>query len=620
MVESEGFKPVPLTLAWAKLSSLSRTTLERHGLSLSSILEMHPNLVCIWNYNDCQFVSCPQSPWLGPGRNPPLGHVAPGPPRQEYHLEDGLEVFRGVPRGKALEMISEMANTSPIIQNVLAEIVQCLMEAPSQTMLVSELGNRCGADTRNFLKAAKLRIVQLLRSFPDDFLLLEEGPGTMATYRHTIPKDFASNAKPHVHNSTRLARALKLAADLVIALPGAQPISARELRNESPGRYLLVDCRSATERKVSTLPGAVDVEDLRVQDFESWELVVAFDCIGCRAAKWCHEISRARPDLSQKMKYLFGGVVAWAHDCGQFTTQAGADPCNKVHGWTWELVSLFPLDTGLEVLLSGIGPGSNAADSAGPWLESASRVRHSRLVDLAWEVRLRYCPSSLCLEAGDLKRELTTAAGVAVASTQTPLLRPPATKSMPLVVDIRTENERAVSTIAGMGCPVVDEAEFRARARELIYSSAIVCVICTVGGRSGMFCERAVRDPAELGLLPTEQELLLRKLSNVLGGIAAWLHHGGGLVDPEGRPTRRVHPWCTAFVDLFPIEGLELVFEDLGMPRDAKAIAECGCVPQDVSPSTNLRSKLLRTYQMLAPEALADTLTRAAENCGVYED
>ncbi len=90
-----------------------------------------------------------------------------------------------------------------------------------------------------------------------------------------------------------------------------------------------------------------------------------------------------------------------------------------------------------------------------------------------------------------------------------------------VLVDVRTPAEQAVSRIPG----ALTAAEFEARRPEL--AGAVVVTYCTIGYRSGLYAER----------LRTEGW----DARNLAGSLLAWTHAGGSLVDPEGRPTRRLH-------------------------------------------------------------------------------
>jgi rhodanese-related sulfurtransferase len=92
----------------------------------------------------------------------------------------------------------------------------------------------------------------------------------------------------------------------------------------------------------------------------------------------------------------------------------------------------------------------------------------------------------------------------------------------PLFIDCRPDEERSVATIAGSipldkfdGLTVADGTE--------------VIIFCTAGYRSGV----AVKQ------LQTQRPAL--RARNLEGGILAWVHAGGDVVDSEGQPTTRVH-------------------------------------------------------------------------------
>jgi len=158
--------------------------------------------------------------------------------------------------------------------------------------------------------------------------------------------------------------------------------------------------------------------------------------------------------------------------------------------------------------------------------------------------------------------------------------------------------------------------QFMERLREMAMKPHMLVAFCTIGGRSGKFCENLL-----LKLESGEAGNPCRALQvrSVHGGICAWLHEGGGLVDPSGMPTRRVHPWTSAFMDLFPVERLQLVCDELQTtPLDAQPFVRC---LQDESPAqySNLPLEVFRACRELEPEALGDTL-RCAEEQVPYED
>ncbi len=93
-------------------------------------------------------------------------------------------------------------------------------------------------------------------------------------------------------------------------------------------------------------------------------------------------------------------------------------------------------------------------------------------------------------------------------------------QSPPVLVDVRTEEERAVSLIPG----AISKEEFESRRGEL--SGRSVVTYCTIGYRSGLYADELRRQGWEV--------------RNLAGSILAWTH-GGGELEHDGRPTRRVH-------------------------------------------------------------------------------
>ncbi len=90
-----------------------------------------------------------------------------------------------------------------------------------------------------------------------------------------------------------------------------------------------------------------------------------------------------------------------------------------------------------------------------------------------------------------------------------------------VLIDVRTQQEREISIIAGS----LHLAEFEARRDDL--RDRPILVYCTVGCRSGAYVEQLVADGFEAW--------------NLHGGVLAWSIAGREMVDPEGRPTTRVH-------------------------------------------------------------------------------
>jgi rhodanese-related sulfurtransferase len=94
-------------------------------------------------------------------------------------------------------------------------------------------------------------------------------------------------------------------------------------------------------------------------------------------------------------------------------------------------------------------------------------------------------------------------------------------KTRVVLVDVRSPEEQAVSTIPG----AIPASRLKKHLDD--YRDALVVTYCTIGYRSGLYA----RELREKGL----------DARNLAGSILAWTHAGLPLVDAEGRRTRRVH-------------------------------------------------------------------------------
>ena len=89
-----------------------------------------------------------------------------------------------------------------------------------------------------------------------------------------------------------------------------------------------------------------------------------------------------------------------------------------------------------------------------------------------------------------------------------------------VLVDVRTDAERRVSTLPG----AITSEEFEARLQEL--AGRTVVAYCTIGRRSSEYVRRMARRGVDM--------------LNLEGSVLAWTHAGGQLVN-DGTPTRRLH-------------------------------------------------------------------------------
>lgn len=106
----------------------------------------------------------------------------------------------------------------------------------------------------------------------------------------------------------------------------------------------------------------------------------------------------------------------------------------------------------------------------------------------------------------------------------------------PVLVDVRAEEERRVSTLPG----ALSREEFEARREQ--FAGRDVVTYCTIGYRSGLYA----RELAEQGV----------DVLNLRGSILSWTH-GAGDLQRGGRPTREVHvygrKWNLAADDYEPV-------------------------------------------------------------------
>ena len=91
-----------------------------------------------------------------------------------------------------------------------------------------------------------------------------------------------------------------------------------------------------------------------------------------------------------------------------------------------------------------------------------------------------------------------------------------------VLVDVRTDKEREVSTLPG----AITAKDFESRLEELVAEGRTVVAYCTIGARSSSYA----RAMGKRGV----------KVLNLEGSVLAWTHAGGDFVSESG-PTRRVH-------------------------------------------------------------------------------
>ena len=91
-----------------------------------------------------------------------------------------------------------------------------------------------------------------------------------------------------------------------------------------------------------------------------------------------------------------------------------------------------------------------------------------------------------------------------------------------VLVDVRTDKEREVSTLPG----AITARDFESRLEELVAEGRTVVAYCTIGARSSSYARAMGKRGVEV--------------LNLEGSVLAWTHAGGDFVSKSG-PTRRVH-------------------------------------------------------------------------------
>lgn len=108
-----------------------------------------------------------------------------------------------------------------------------------------------------------------------------------------------------------------------------------------------------------------------------------------------------------------------------------------------------------------------------------------------------------------------------------------------ILVDVRTDKERAVSTLPG----AIAAKDFEARMEELLAEGRTVVAYCTIGARSSSY----VRRMGKRGI----------RMVNLEGSVLAWTHAGGDFVSGSA-PTRRVHVYGRSWN--LAADGYEIVW------------------------------------------------------------
>lgn len=117
----------------------------------------------------------------------------------------------------------------------------------------------------------------------------------------------------------------------------------------------------------------------------------------------------------------------------------------------------------------------------------------------------------------DYAREFSEVESISVEELKTLRQQEPV-----VLVDVRSPEERAVSTIPGS----ISVTEFEANLDR--YSNSPIVVYCTIGYRSGKYAAKLLQ----------QKDL---KIFNLKGSILSWSHKGGELIDQAGTKTKKIH-------------------------------------------------------------------------------
>lgn len=145
--------------------------------------------------------------------------------------------------------------------------------------------------------------------------------------------------RPPADDADRLKRINELFAGYrqdFPAVPEIAPGPALSLWRE--GKAVFIDARSDAERAVSTLPGAITVEQFTaVPGRYAGKTAVAYCTIGYRSGLLAQKLNRQGLPVAN----LEAGLLGWLHAGGTLVDATGA-PTKQVHvyGRTWDLAPL----------------------------------------------------------------------------------------------------------------------------------------------------------------------------------------------------------------------------------------------------------------------------------------
>lgn len=142
--------------------------------------------------------------------------------------------------------------------------------------------------------------------------------------------------RPPASDEARRARISRLYREYRKSFPdvaGVSPAGLRLLRERED--VVLVDIRSAEERAISVIPGAVPLDDFE-RDRERYgeAAVVTYCTIGLRSGLYAQQLLKQ----GRKVFNLEGSILAWVHEGGTLQGPDGATRRVHVYDRRWNLV------------------------------------------------------------------------------------------------------------------------------------------------------------------------------------------------------------------------------------------------------------------------------------------
>jgi sodium/bile acid cotransporter 7 len=136
-------------------------------------------------------------------------------------------------------------------------------------------------------------------------------------------------------DDARLARVRELVAGIQPQIPVVPTVTAPDaLAWRVDGRPLVfVDARTAPERAVSTLPGAITEETLRARGPLPGERVVVYCTIGYRSAA----TTKVLREGGYEAFNMEGSILAWLHAGGELVRDGQPTRDVHVYGASWNL-------------------------------------------------------------------------------------------------------------------------------------------------------------------------------------------------------------------------------------------------------------------------------------------